>query len=117
LGYAIYNPKGAWPNELLWFSPSCLAPPSHRFFRLFQAQLLHNSFVSNWNQKHEVNGGRGQKPSCMSNKRGKACRVVSNQTPAKKKRIKINAGKKKYKNKREFKGAAGCVCGRVGQLG
>jgi len=53
----------------------------------------------------------------MSNKRGKACRVVSNQTPAKKKYIKINAGKKKYKNKREFKGAAGCVCGRVGQLG
>jgi len=22
LGYAIYNPKGAWPNELLWFSPT-----------------------------------------------------------------------------------------------
>jgi len=35
----------------------------------------------------------------------------------KKKYIKINAGKKKYKNKREFKGAAGCVCGRVSQLG
>jgi len=47
----------------------------------------------------------------MSNKRGKACRVVSNQTPAKKKYIKINAGKKNTKIKGSSKGRRGVCVG------